>query len=73
MIRALLVINALLALQYAVLHPHVRLAAPPTVCFASSSSCKTPAHSVVCFAQDAQCARHAHVVAAPYAKPSPGP
>jgi hypothetical protein len=55
MIRALLVINAVLALHYAAVHPHPRY----PVCFASSSSCRQAWQSVVCFAQDGQCAKRA--------------
>jgi hypothetical protein len=55
MIRALLVINAILALHYAGAHMHQK----NTVCFAGSTSCGKPSHSVVCFAQDTRCAQRA--------------
>jgi hypothetical protein len=71
MIRALLVINAVLAFQYAVAHPHVH--AKNSVCFASSTTCGKPWHSVVCFAQDGACAERARNAFAKPPEASPHP
>ena len=63
MFHAMLVVHALLAL-------HV---GPGTVCFAGSSGCKAPSHSVVCFAQDSACTKKARVVPAIAAAHDPSP
>ncbi|MGB6985454.1 MAG: hypothetical protein WBD74_05675 [Candidatus Aquilonibacter sp.] len=49
MIRAFIVVNALLAV-----HSFM-------VCFAASSGCAKPVHHVVCFAQDNLCTKRVHV------------
>ncbi len=71
MIRALLVIHAVLALHVTV-PPH--MPGRGMVCFAGSTGCKQPAsRNLVCFANDVSCTKRAHIVAAPMITASPHP